>query len=151
MLRGSTYYCAIAPRTLSRHIADFLGSRRMETAPTSIEVLLCPTLDQSDEPFDLRGSLSPTTRHRCTHVLIYTAPDRPRQSPLQLWTRPGVASLQWSSRHRLSNAVFRMVQHRVVIFFKYHLRTWYRYYLLMIGRNRNKLLYRGQPGWTTAN
>ena len=56
----------------------FLGSRRMETAPTSIEVLLRPTLVQSDEPSDLRGSLSPTTRHRCAqHVLVYTAPGRP--------------------------------------------------------------------------
>ena len=44
MLRGSTHYCAIAPRVLSHHIVDFLGSRRMETAPTSIEVLLRPTL-----------------------------------------------------------------------------------------------------------
>ena len=40
---------------------DFLGSRQMETAPTSIEVLLRPTLGQSDEPSDLRGSLSPTS------------------------------------------------------------------------------------------
>ena len=52
----------------------FLGSRRMETAPTSIEVLSRPSLGQSDEPSDLRGSLSPTTRHRCTHVLVYTTP-----------------------------------------------------------------------------
>ena len=42
------------------------GSRRMETGPTSIEVLLRPTLGQSEEPSDLRGSLSPTTRHCCT-------------------------------------------------------------------------------------
>ena len=40
---------------------DFLGSRWMETAPTSIEVLLRPTLGQSDEPSDLRGFLSPTS------------------------------------------------------------------------------------------
>ena len=40
----------------------------------SIEVLLRLNLGQSDEPSDLRGSLSPTTRHRCTHVLVYTAP-----------------------------------------------------------------------------
>ena len=46
----------------------------METAPTSIEVILRPTLVQSDEPSDLRGYLSPMTRHRCTHVLVYTAP-----------------------------------------------------------------------------
>ena len=75
MLRGSTHYCAIAPRVLSHHIVDFLGvSPEMETAPTSIEVLLRPTLVQSDQPSDLRGSLSPTTRQRCTHVLVYTAP-----------------------------------------------------------------------------
>ena len=43
------------------HAVDFLGSRRMETAPTSIEVLLRPTQSQSDEPSDLRGSLSPTS------------------------------------------------------------------------------------------
>ena len=33
----------------------------MGTAPTSIQVLLRPTLGQSDEPSDLRGSLSPTS------------------------------------------------------------------------------------------
>ena len=69
----------------------FRGSRRIETAPTSIEVLLRPTLGQSDEPSALRGSLSPTTRHRCTHILVYTAPGRTRRSPIQLWTWPGVA------------------------------------------------------------
>ena len=55
MLRGSTHYCAITPRV------DLLGSRWMESAPTSIEVLLRPTIDQSEEPSYLRGSLSPTT------------------------------------------------------------------------------------------
>ena len=69
---------------LSRHIVDFLGSRRMETVPTSIEVLLRLTLGRSDKPSDLRGSLSPMTRHRCTHVLVYTAPDSTRRSPIQL-------------------------------------------------------------------
>ena len=44
----------------------------METAPTSIEVILRPTLGQSDEPFDLRGSL------------VYKAPGAPRRSPIQL-------------------------------------------------------------------
>ena len=39
----------------------FSGSRRMETAPTSIEVLLRSTQSQSDEPSDLHGSLSPTS------------------------------------------------------------------------------------------
>ena len=33
----------------------------METAPTTNEVLLRPTQSQSDEPSDLRGSLSPTS------------------------------------------------------------------------------------------
>ena len=46
----------------------------METAPTPIEVLLRPTLGQSGEPSDLHGSLSPTTRHHCKHILVYTAP-----------------------------------------------------------------------------
>ena len=73
---------AIAPRVLSHHIVDFLGSRRMKTAPTSMEVILRPTLRQSDEPFHLRGSLSPTTQHRCTHVLVYAAPGSPRLSPI---------------------------------------------------------------------
>ena len=56
----------------------------METAPMSIEVLLRLALCLSDEPSDLRGSLSPTTQHR-------TAPGSPRQSPIQLWTGPGFA------------------------------------------------------------
>ena len=43
------------------HVVDFLGSRRMETAPTSIVVLLRQTQSQSDEPSDVRGSLSPTS------------------------------------------------------------------------------------------
>ena len=43
------------------HVVDFLGFRRMETAPTSIEVLLRPTQSQSNEPSDLRGSLSSTS------------------------------------------------------------------------------------------
>ena len=38
------------------YIVDFLGSRRMETAPTSIEVILRPTQSQSDEPSDSRGT-----------------------------------------------------------------------------------------------
>ena len=48
------------------HIVDFLGSRRMETAPTSIEVFLRSTQSQSDEPSDLRYALSPTTRYRAS-------------------------------------------------------------------------------------
>ena len=51
MLRGSTHYCTIctiAPRALSRHFG-FAGV----------------------SPSDLHGSLSPTTPHCCTHVLVY--------------------------------------------------------------------------------
>ena len=91
MSRGSTHYCAIARRVLSHHIVDFWGFRRMKTAPTSIEVLLHPTLVQWEEPSDLCSSLSPTTRHRCTHVLVYTVPVGPRRSPIQSWTGAGVA------------------------------------------------------------
>ena len=54
----------------------------METASMTIEILLRPTPGQSDEPSDLRGSRSPTTRHRCMHVLVYTAPGSPRRSPM---------------------------------------------------------------------
>ena len=59
MLSVSVYYVVY-------YIVHFLGSRQMDTAPTSIEVLLRPTQSQSDKRSDLRGSLSPTTRHRCT-------------------------------------------------------------------------------------
>ena len=48
----------------------------METAPTAIEVLLRPTQSQSDEPSDLRGSLSPTTRRPSANGTW--------QSPIQL-------------------------------------------------------------------
>ena len=71
MLHGSTHYCAIAPRVLSHHIVDFLGFRRMEAAPTSIEVLLRPTLVQSDEPSELRGSLSPTNQNYLTQNNVF--------------------------------------------------------------------------------
>ena len=64
-----------ALRAKYSHSVDFPGSRRMETEPTSIKVLLCPALGQSDESSELRGSLSPTTRHRCTHVPVYTGHD----------------------------------------------------------------------------
>ena len=107
----SVYYVAVRTIVLSRygskpviihdiihslmcqvlHIVDFLGSRRMETAPTSILVLFRPTKSQSDEPSDLRGSLSPTTRHRCTHVLVYLAPGSLRRSPIQFLTGRNVA------------------------------------------------------------
>ena len=53
--------CYRATGAIAPH-CGFFGSRRMEAAPTSIEVLLRQTLVQSDEPSDLRRSLSPTTR-----------------------------------------------------------------------------------------
>ena len=81
---------------LSTHIVDFLGFSRMKTAPTTIEVLLCSTLGQSDEASDLRGFLSPTTRHRCKHVLVYAAPGCPRRSPIHYG--PGPAGLNFSDR-----------------------------------------------------
>ena len=57
----------------------FSVSHRMETAPTPIEVLLRPTLGQSDEPSVLRGSLSPTSvystwqSHAITHPIMNRA------------------------------------------------------------------------------
>ena len=70
------------------HIVDFLGSRRMETAPTSIEVLFRPTQSQSDEPSDLRGSLNPT--------LVYTAPGSPAGHPSNY--EPGATLLNFSDQ-----------------------------------------------------
>ena len=84
-LSVSVYYVAVRTIVLSRHGSNlarpviihdiihdlicvpstpccgFLGSRRMVTAPTSIEALLRPSQSQSDEPSDLRGYLSPTS------------------------------------------------------------------------------------------
>ena len=77
-------------------ISDFLGSQRMETAPKSIEVILRLTLTQSDEPSDLCGSLSPTTRHRCTHVRVYTAPGRTSGHPSNY--APGPSLLNFSDQ-----------------------------------------------------
>ena len=56
---------------LSRHFVDFLGSRRMETVPTSIEVLLRPTLGHSDEPSYITGFSEPhdtTSLYACPSV-----------------------------------------------------------------------------------
>ena len=98
MLRGSIHYCAIAPRALPSHIVDSLGSRQLETAPSSIEVFLRPPLGQSDEPSDLRGSLSPTTGHRCTHVSVYSLQHLvvPGGHPSNYG--PGLALLNFSDR-----------------------------------------------------
>ena len=65
MLRTCFFYVLMGP---------YNDCTRMETGPMSLEVLLRPTLSQSNEPSDLRSSLSPMTRHHCTHVLVYTAP-----------------------------------------------------------------------------
>ena len=59
--KESTFILSNPNNFHSLEVVDFLGSRWMETAPTSIEVLLRPTLGQSDEPSDLRGSLRPTS------------------------------------------------------------------------------------------
>ena len=56
------------------HVVDFLGSRRVETAPTSIEVLLRPAQNQSDEPSDLRGSLSLTSVYSTCQSQAVTHP-----------------------------------------------------------------------------
>ena len=102
MLRGSTHYCAIAPWVLSHHIVDFLGSRGMETAPTSIEVILRSYLGpvQLDELADLRGSLSPTTRHRLQAIVYRTwwsqAVTHPIMDPSNYG--PGPALLNFNDR-----------------------------------------------------
>ena len=46
----------------------------METAPTSIEVLLRPIQSYSDEPSDLRGSLSPTSVYSTWRSQVVTHP-----------------------------------------------------------------------------
>ena len=56
------------------HIVDFLGSRWLETAPTSIQVLLRPTQSQSEEPSDLRSSLSPTSVYSTRQSQTVTHP-----------------------------------------------------------------------------
>ena len=60
----------------------------METAPTSIEVLLRPTLGQSDEPSDLHGSLSPTS--------VYSTWQSPGGHPSNY--EPGATLLNFSDR-----------------------------------------------------
>ena len=60
----------------------------METAPTSIEVLLRPALGQSDEPSDLRGSLSPTS--------VYSTWQSPGGHPSNY--EPGATLLNFSDK-----------------------------------------------------
>ena len=69
----------------------------METASTSIEVLLCPTLVQLDEPSDLRGTLEPhdtTSLHACPSV--YSTWCVPGGHPSNYG--PGPALLNFSDR-----------------------------------------------------
>ena len=60
----------------------------METAPTSIEILLRPSQSQSDEPSDLRGSLSPTS--------VYSTWQSPGGHPSNY--EPGATLLNFSDR-----------------------------------------------------
>ena len=95
IIHGLIYMCQVL------HVVDFLGSRRMKTGPTSIEVLLSPTQSQSDEPSDLRGSLSPMSVYstwqsqavthpimnrarRCLTSVIEHKPLSERRIPLRL-------------------------------------------------------------------
>ena len=75
----------------------------METAPTSIEVLLRPTLGQSDEPSDLRGSLSPTS--------VYSTWQSPGGHPSNY--EPGATLLNFSDRanhdERTSYSVYMLM------------------------------------------
>ena len=119
----------------------FLGSRRMETAPTSIEVLLRPTQSQSDEPSDLRGSLSPTSVYstwqsqavthpvmnrarRCLTSVIEHKPLSERRIPYSLCRRKApsyylnfsdkIASLCWEwvcCHHCLVQVVYKHLFH----------------------------------------
>ena len=102
----SVYLVAVRNIVLSRHgsnlarlviihhiihsliYVDVLGSRRMETAPTSIEVFLRPTRSQSDESSDLRGSLSPTS--------VYSTWQSPGGHPSNY--EPGATLLNFSDR-----------------------------------------------------
>ena len=66
-------------------VVDFFGSRWMETAPTSIEVLLRQTQSQSDEPSDLRGSLSPTgspRRSPKSKFMVFRKPQKKIKIPV---------------------------------------------------------------------
>ena len=72
-----------------------------------IEALLRPTQSQSDEPSDLRGSLSPTTRHRCTMSYCIRHLAVPCGHPSNY--KPGVTLLNFSDRADTDeNAVFRI-------------------------------------------
>ena len=79
ILRGSTHYCAIAPHCGFSGVSSDGNCAYVHWGSFSSN----SSLGQSDEPSDLRGSLSPTTQHRCTHVLVHTGPGSARLSPIQ--------------------------------------------------------------------
>ena len=66
----------------------FWGLAGLKLRHTSIEVLLRPTLGQSDEPSDLRGSLSPTS--------VYSTWQSPGGHPSNY--EPGATLLNFSDR-----------------------------------------------------
>ena len=68
MLRGSTHYCAIAPHS------GFSGVSPDGNCAYVHWILFTsiPTPGQSNEPSELRGSLSPTTQHRCPALLNFS-------------------------------------------------------------------------------
>ena len=81
----------------------------METAPTSIEVLLRPTLGQSDEPSDLRVSLSPTS--------VYSTWQSPGGHPSNY--EPGATLLNFSDRanhdERTPYSVYILIRYNMLI------------------------------------
>ena len=79
----------------------------METAPTSVEVFLRPTLGQSDEPSDLRGSLSPTTRHRCTMVADSSHLVSAFPRTIVFWARMRVCENNQREREKYADARIR--------------------------------------------
>ena len=85
----------------------------METAPTSIEVLLRPTLGQSDEPSDLRGSLSPTS--------VYSTWQSPGGHPSNY--EPGATLLNFSDRANHDERTCQLwnIDHFIIYFLIYFL------------------------------
>ena len=97
----------------------------METAPTSIEVLLRPTLGQSDEPSDLCGSLSPTC--------VYSTWQSPSGHPSNY--EPGATSLNFSDRadhdERTPYSVFIVSLCLLVLKGLFCIQNWYYITLLL--------------------
>ena len=103
------------------HVVDFLSSRRMETAPTSIEVLLRPITQRQS---DLRGSLSPTSVYstwqsqavthpimnrarRCLTLVIQHKPLSERRIPYSAWCYRAVGpNTPYNINHFLNPIIF---------------------------------------------